>query len=158
MTKNLLKLIQYKPSRFIWIATTVLVFFLWYHYSDIDYVAGNYQSYAFAYFDTFLSWMMILCFPIVLSGIVYKSFHFGKNNLKKGSSFLGVVSGIISTFITGCVCCGVSLLSVLGLTSAIAFLEIFPYDGLEVKGVAIILLIYTTIDTLKNLEVCKIKK
>lgn len=158
MLQNFFKVIRYIPSWIIWIITTVLAFFLWYHYSDIEYVAWNYQSYTFAYLDTFLSWMMILCFPVVLSWIVYKSLHFWKKNLKKRSSFLWIISWIASTFITGCVCCWVSLLSVLGLTSIIAFLEILPYDGLEMKGLAIALLLWTTIDTLKNLEVCKIKK
>lgn len=158
MLQNLKKILIYRVSFFTWWITTFLAFYLWYSYSDIKYVAWNYQSYTFAYLDTFFSWVMILCFPIILSGIVYKSLHFWKKNIKKRSSFLGILSGILSTFITGCVCCGVSLLSLLGFTSVIAFLEILPYNGLEVKAVAVVLLIYSTLDTLKNLEVCKIKK
>ena len=158
MWKNLVKIITFLPSWITWWVSIVVAFYLWYSYSDIEYVAGNYQSYTFAYIDTLLSYIMILCFPIVLAAIVYKSLHFWKRNVKKGTSFFAVFSWIISTFITGCVCCWVSLLSVLGLTSIISFLEILPYDGLEVKSFAILLLVYSTYDALKNLEVCKIKK
>ena len=158
MLHQLKKILTFRPSLMTWGFTSILAGFLWYSYSDVDYVAWNYQSYAYAYIDTAFSWIMILCFPIIVAGITYKSLHFWKKNIKKRSSFLGILSGIMSTFITGCVCCGVSLLSVLGLTSVIAFLEVLPYDGLEVKGVAILLLLYSTWDTLKNLEVCRIKK
>lgn len=158
MFQNLKKILTFRFSFFTWWISTLFAFSLWYTYSDIEYVAGNYQSYFYAYFDMALSWIMIVCFPIILSGIVYKSLHFWKKNLKKRSSFLGIISGIMSTFITGCVCCGVSLLSLLWLTSVIAFLEVLPYDGLEVKFFAILLLLYSTVDILRNLEVCKIKK
>jgi hypothetical protein len=158
MFRNLKKIFTFHASFLTWCITTLLAFFLWYSYSDIDYVAGNYQSYTYAYFDTLLSWIMILCFPLIISGIVYKSLHFWKKNVKKHTSFMGILSGIISTFITGCVCCGVSLLSLLWLTSVIAFLEVLPYDGLEVKFWAILILLYSTFDMLNNLEVCKIKK
>jgi hypothetical protein len=69
-----------------------------------------------------------------------------------------MIGGIMSALITGCACCGVSLLSFLGLTSIISFLSIFPYDGLELKVLAILLLIYSFIDLYRNLEVCKVKK
>lgn len=158
MLQKLKKIFTYRISFIAWLLTSILAFLLWYIYSDIEYVAGNYQSYVFAYIDLGLSLLMILCFPLIVAGIVYKSLHFWKKHLKKSSSFLGIMSGILSTFITGCVCCGVSLLSVLWLTSVIAFLEVFPYDGLEVKAIAILLLLYSTYDILVNLETCKIKK
>jgi uncharacterized membrane protein len=65
------------------------------------------------------------------------------------------MSGIISVFITGASCCGITLISVLGLSSVIGFLEIFPYHGLEIKALSIALLIYAVLDSLRNLESCK---
>lgn len=77
---------------------------------------------------------------------------------EKKSGFLGIISGIVSIFITGAVCCGVSLVSVLGLTSVITVLDIFPYHGIEIKMIAIAFLIYSFFDLYRHLEVCKIKK
>lgn len=44
------------------------------------------------------------------------------------------------------------------MTSLITFLELFPYHGIELKVLGIILLLYSFRDLYTNLEVCKIRK
>jgi hypothetical protein len=83
MFTNLKKIFLYTPSFFTWLISFLLSIGIWYYYSDIEFVAANYRSWAFAYYDVFLSWMMILFFPLVLAGIVYKSLLFGKKNVGK---------------------------------------------------------------------------
>ena len=72
-----------------------------------------------------------------------------KENLSSGSgTFLGLL-------VAGCPACSITLASYLGLGSLISFL---PWYGLELKIIAIFLLIYANISLLKNLKVCEIKK
>lgn len=159
MFKNIAKVLKNPNSFIIWFLSTIIVFFLWYAYSAIDYVAANYRSYTFAYFDMILSWIMIIFLPLIIAGIFYRSFHFGMIWVtERPLGFLGILAGIVSAVITGAACCGVSLISVLGLTSVIAFLDIFPYHGTEIKSLGVLFLIYSFSDLYKNLGVCRIKK
>lgn len=154
---SLTHILRQTTSRYTLIISTLWMIYIWYIYSDIQYVAANYQSTLFAYFDTFLSWSMIGIFPIFLSSIVYKSILFGRKNSITHSGLAGLFSGIIWVCITGASCCGITLISVLGLSSIIGFLEIFPYHGLEIKTAWIIILLYATYTSLKNLNSCKRK-
>lgn len=77
MVKNLHKLLRNSYTLTLYIAFLIPSIFIWYHYSALDYVAANYQSYFFAYSDAFLSWCAILLFPLLLTGIVYRSMIFG---------------------------------------------------------------------------------
>ena len=78
MLKNIFKVFKDPNSFIIWFLSTVVAFFLWFLYSDIDYVAANYDSRIFAYFDAGLSWIMILVLPLMIAGIFYRSFRFGE--------------------------------------------------------------------------------
>lgn len=55
---------------------------------------------------------------------------------------------IISLITTGCTSCGLSLLSILGLSASLSF---FPYHGLELHIGAILLLIISAVYMLKQL-------
>lgn len=154
--QNIEKISKHTWARITMIVSFFCISYLWYIYSDVEYVIANYRSYIFAYFDTLLSWCVILLFPLLLGGIVYKSMVFGRRaHHTKKHTLLGPISGIISVFITGASCCGITLISVLGLSSVIGFLEIFPYHGLEIKTLSVLILLYAVGDMLKNLESCK---
>lgn len=77
ITRSLLHILRETISRYTVIISTLGMMYIWYIYSDIHYVTANYQSHIFAYFDTFLSWSVIIIFPILLGSIVYKSILFG---------------------------------------------------------------------------------
>ncbi len=159
MFTNIFKVLKDPNSFIIWFISTVIAFFLWFIYSNIDYVAANYDSRIFAYFDAGLSWVMILLLPLMIAGIFYRSFRFGVDwATERPSWFLGIFAWALSAIISGTACCWVSLISVLGLTSVITFLDIFPFHGTEIKLISIAILFYSFLDLYKNLEVCKIKK
>lgn len=159
MFRNILKVLKNPNSFIIWFFALIAAFVLWFLYSDIDYVAANYDSHIFAYIDMGLSWVMILLLPLMVAGIFYRSFYFGLAwATDRPSEFLGILAWGLSAVISGTACCGVSLISVLGLTSVLSFLDMFPYHGVELKAVGILLLIYSFIDLYRNLEVCKRKK
>ena len=156
MIKNLLKLFKNRYTLTVYMILLIVAIFIWYRYSAIDYVAANYQSYFYAYFDTFLSWCAILLFPLLLTGIVYRSIIFGTREWgARSSGFLGLIGWVFSLFITWASCCGITLISVLGMTSVIGFLEIFPYHGIELKILGILMLFYAVYDLYSHLEVCK---
>ena len=156
LIRNLTKISKHFWARItLWVGVLWLIY-IWYLYSDIDYVAANYESYIFAYYDMFLSWCLILLFPLLIASIIYKSMLFGQRSThQKKSGLLGMLSGIISVMITGASCCGITLISVLWLSSVIGFLEIFPYHGLEIKTLGILILLYAVWDSVRNLESCK---
>lgn len=157
MFESFISIFHKTSSKYVWFFSTVVAFMSWYYYSDIDYVAANYQSYAYAYFDMILSWCVILVLPLLITWIFYKSMFFGTHQSKKTySSIFWVVWGFFWVFITWASCCGITLISALWLTSVITFLEIFPYHGIEIKALWIILLFYSTIDIYKNLYQCRI--
>ena len=159
MFRNVLKVLRNPNSFIVWFFVTLITLSVWYVYSDVEYVAANYQSHFFAYFDIFLSWCMIILFPLMIAGILYRSLYFGMRGVtEKKSGFIGIFSGIVSGFIAGASCCGPSLISLFGLTSVITFLEVLPYHGTEIKTLGIALLIYSFYDLYKNLEVCKVRK
>lgn len=76
-------------------------------------------------------------------------------NLK--SSNVGFVvggAGILSIAAVGCTSCGLSVLSILGFSAALAFL---PFDGLTIHFISLLLLLFSTFYMLKKLKaVCKI--
>lgn len=131
--------------------------FLWYHYSDIDYVSANFWSSVLAYFDLLLAWMVVVGFPLLLAIIVYKSFLFGRGSQKK-SGFAWFFGGILGILITGASCCGVGLISVLGMSAVLPFLERFPYHGIEVRFFAVAVLFYAVFDALRDIDSCRIQK
>ncbi len=156
MLKNFQKLLKNPVASSILILMIILSIIIWYKYSAIDYVAANYQSRFYAYFDTFLSWCAIILLPLMLSGIVYRSMLFGiRDWSERPSGFLWLMWWVFSVFITGASCCGITLISVLGLTSVIGFLEIFPYHGIELKILGVLMLLYSVYDLYSHLEVCK---
>ena len=82
MFSNILKVLKNPNSFIIWFLATVIAILIWYIYSDVEYVAANYRSHFFAYFDTFLSWCMIICLPLIVAGIVYRSLYFGVRSIE----------------------------------------------------------------------------
>lgn len=116
-------------------------------------MVGNYGK-LHAYLDVSLSIIMILGFPLFLMGFYHKSMLFGKGSLDKKSG-TGIVGGIIGTLISGASCCGATLATYVGL---LPLMTLLPYDGLEIKILGTLGLLYALYDILKNLEVCQVKK
>jgi hypothetical protein len=68
---------------------------------------------------------------------------------------VGTIGGIIGTILSGCSCCGLTLASYFGL---LPLMNLLPYDGLEIKILGTLGLLWAIWDTYKNLEVCQVKK
>lgn len=114
---------------------------------------GNYGK-LHTYTDVALSMNMILGFPLFLMGFWHKSSLFGKNSIDAKTS-TGIMGGIIGTIISGASCCGATLAAYFGLLPLMNFL---PHDGLEIKILGTLGLLYALYDILQNLEVCQVKR
>jgi hypothetical protein len=115
---------------------------------------GNYGKFH-TYTDIVLSMIMIFGFPLFIMGMYHKGSLFGRQENLQGKSIVGTISGTIGTILSGCSCCGLTLASYFGLLPLMNFL---PYDGLEIKILGTLGLLWALSDILRNLETCRVKK
>jgi hypothetical protein len=125
--------------------------YLFGYFTNSDLIAGNYGN-NYLLLQILIQTLITLLFGIFVPISFYKIKYFGSFSIKEnlssgGGTFLGIL-------VAGCPACSITLASYLGLTSIILFL---PWNGLELKIIAVPLLIYANISLLKNLKVCKIK-
>lgn len=98
----------------------------------------------------------LLLFASLLVGFNFVLLFLTIKNLKQSSNVSFLVGGasILSIAAVGCTSCGLSILSVLGFSAALAIL---PFDGLTLHLISTALLIFSTFYMLKKLKsVCKI--
>ena len=127
---------------------------LWWYTTDISTMFGNYGA-VHTYIDISLSSIMILGFPLFILAVIYRGQKFGNRENLDGKTGIGMVGGIVGTILSGCSCCGLTLASYFGLLPLMSFL---PYDGLEIKVLGTMGLLYSLYEILTHLETCKIKK
>ena len=154
MFQNLKKLFFSKSQTFAYIFLVALSGILWWAYTDIAIMFGNY-GFIHTYTDIFLSVIMILGFPLFILVLFYRGLKFGKHENLNKKTGLGLVGGTIGTIISGCSCCGLTLAAYFGFLPLMNFL---PYDGLELKIVATLGLLYALYALISELDTCKIKK
>ncbi|MBC7503686.1 hypothetical protein H7169_01845 [Candidatus Gracilibacteria bacterium] len=142
------------PRRLIsYLILVIFATLLWWYSTDIRIMFGNYGN-LHTYTDIILSVVMILTFPLFLIALFYKSYKYGKRADIGGKTGTGIIGGIIGTILSGCSCCGLTLAASFGL---LPLMSLLPYDGLEVKVLGAVGLLYALWDILKNLESCKIQ-
>lgn len=98
----------------------------------------------------------LLLFTSLLVGFNFVLLFLTIKNLKQSSNVSFIVGGasVLSIAAAGCTSCGLSMLSILGFSAALAIL---PFDGLTVHLLSIALLVFSTFYMLKKLRaVCKI--
>jgi hypothetical protein len=97
--------------------------------------------------------MIAILTGINTSLIIYRKRMTGSFGFKKGGS-TSACSAFTGAIASGCPVCTMPLLGIFGLGGALA---LFPFQGLELKAVAIIALIVSLYYTAKNVKVsCKI--
>ena len=131
---------------------TLLVGYVFAYFTNLDIIEGNFgHEYMWAQIvmQTLISLLFGLFVPISLHKIiVFNSFSIKENISSGGGTFLGLL-------VAGCPACSITLASYLGLGTIVSFL---PWFGLELKIIAVPLLVYANYSLLKTLKVCKIKK
>lgn len=124
---------------------------LFYNFTEHALIAGN-MGKNYLLVQVIVQYIIAFLFALFVPITIYKIRFFNSFSVKENtSSGVGAFLGIL---VMGCPACSITLASYLGLS---AFLSFLPWYGLEIKLLAIPLLIYANISSLKSLTTCKIK-
>lgn len=153
MIKNLKKIFSNQKRILAYTVLVLISWLVWWNFTDVAIMIWNYGKFH-TYTDVALSIIMITLFPLFIMGFWHKSMNFGKKSLNVGS-WTGILGGIVGTLISGASCCWATLAAYVGL---LPLMNLLPYDGLEVKILGTLGLLYALYDILNNIEVCQVKK
>jgi len=127
-----------------------LIGWLMFFFTHYQTIKGNFGA-AYANIDVLSQAIISILFGINAALLVFKINNISKSIHKDtGLTALGSFLGVI---VAGCPACGLTLASYLGLAS---FIAVFPFAGLELKILGIVLLAYSLDSLSKNLLTCKI--
>ena len=156
--RTLIEILSHKRF-FIIAGITALILFGILYYFMVSTVANNSLKIAimmsgvnFIYLTVLLITIMSILFGIYLSLVVFK---FSFINTRKGGLF-GFFGGIIGAFGVGCPTCGAFLFGLIGAPLALMY---FPFKGLEIQILGILLLIISIFFITKSMNGnCRINK
>ncbi|MDD2871084.1 MAG: hypothetical protein PHS49_03765 [Candidatus Gracilibacteria bacterium] len=148
---NLKKVFLNKISFLASVLSFLAMIYLFNYFASRELVIGN-LGYNFYLTELSFDILIAILFGLFVGSTVYKMNYFSKTDKK--NTILGGIGGFFGVLITGCPACSITLASYLGLASIIS---VFPFYGMELKVLSLALLLYVVYDTLKSLEVCKVK-
>jgi hypothetical protein len=147
--KNILKVLK-SPIWIIWfIIWAIIIAFPSYYFLDKALIIWNLWE-AFYNAEITLAAIISVLFWLFLGSTLYKLKYFSAK--RSTLWFLGWFIGIL---ISWCPACSINHASYIWLAWIIS---VFPYYGLELKVLSVILLLFANYFTLKKLEVCSIKR
>lgn len=120
-----------------------------YYFFERDLLIWNFW-YNYYLLEIILTWLIAILFWLFLASILYKMEYFSVK--RSGIWFFWWLIWIL---VSGCPACTITLASYFGLAWVISVL---PFWWIELKIFSVILLCYVVYVTIKDLEVCKIKK
>lgn len=126
---------------------------LWYvieYFTDRALIAGNFWS-IYATINLIFDIINILLIWLFISSFIYKRRLFGVSSKNNQSGWFGSITSVL---VSGCPACSITLASYLWLAS---FFALLPYNGLELKILGTIILIWSVYSNIKNLTSCKRK-
>ncbi|HLD59750.1 MAG TPA: hypothetical protein VI912_02055 [Candidatus Bilamarchaeaceae archaeon] len=148
---NLRKVYSRPTSYLITVVASLLIGGVLFYFTDYELIVGNFNQ-IYANSQVIAQVILSILFGINVSILYYKLKTVSALKPKDyGSTATGSILGII---VSGCPSCGVTLASYLGLAS---FFSSFPFFGLEIKILGILILIYSINNLLKNLDLCEVK-
>ncbi len=134
-------------SIFIFLITFMLLYYLTFYFTTPE-ALRNMEGTFYFYFTFVSNFIISILFGLNTSIILYKIRL--KNKIIKDSSLSG--SGILAgAFASGCPVCGSFLLPLIGISGGLAA---FPLRGLELKALAVSLMLISTYFVLKNSNKC----
>ncbi len=148
---NFLEIFKNKNYIFLSIITFILIGLIFEYFTDSELIKGN-MGVNYFYILIMSQVLISFLFAIFICAFYYKykKFNIVQTN-ENSASFSALFLGIL---VAGCPACSISIASYIGLAGLIS---LFPYYGLELKIIAIPMLIYANYSTIKNLNTCQIK-
>lgn len=149
---NLGHVLHSKVAVISWLIAIAVVSVIWWYFIDLDLTIGN-MWHTVAYSELVLYGLFALLFGLFIATSVYKYRYF--RDINASSVTTGGIGWIAGLLVAWCPACSITLASWLWVAS---FLWFLPYNGMELKVIAIIVLWYTLYVLLRDLEVCSRKK
>jgi len=149
MLKNILKILKSKIWIFGIILGITIIIIPSYYFFEKDLIIWNFW-YSYYLLEVSLTVIIALLFWLFLGSTLYKMKYFSVK--KSGIWFFWWLIWIL---VSGCPACSITLASYFWLAWIIS---VFPFWWIELKILSIIMLLYVVFITIRNLEVCKIKK
>lgn len=129
----------------------IMIGYMFFHFTDFNLIAGNFGIF-YLWTQIVFQILITILFAIFLPISIYKYVKFSSFSAKENvSSFFGTFLGIL---VAGCPACSITIASYIGLAGMISFL---PWYGLELKIIAVPMLLYANYSILKDLNTCKLK-
>lgn len=129
----------------------LLIAYMFFIFTDFDLIEGNFGT-IYLWTQIVFQVLISLLFAIFLPVSVYKYVKFSSFSAKENaSSFFGTFIGVL---VAGCPACSITLASYIGLAGIVSLL---PWYGLELKIIAVPMLMYANYSILKDLNTCKLK-
>jgi len=136
----------------IFFVASALIGSVFWYFSNFALTQGNLGT-EYAISELTLQILITLLFALFVAATVYKIIHF--SHFSRKHSGAGVIAGFFGTLVVGCPACSISFVTYLGLTGVVGLI---PGGGMTLKVVSVLMLIFTDIYLLRNLEVCSIKR
>ncbi len=146
---NLRLVLSHTPSLVSGIVFAGVLWFVMEHFSDRALIIGNFWQ-TYATINLSFDIINILCIGLFFASFVYKRQLFWEKKDSKSWRLWSILSIIVS----GCPACSITLATYLWLAS---FFAILPYNGLEIKIIATLILLWSVYTNIKNLTTCKRK-
>lgn len=151
MIKNISLIFRSYIYTSIFVISFLALFFLWYIFFDYELSIGNLWV-ARTYIGIFANIIFSLLFALFISGQVYKIREFKKVGNNSGQ---WLVWWILGSIFVWCPSCTISIASYVGLSG---LLSLLPWGWMEVKLLAILLLLWSNYKIYKTLLTCNIGK
>jgi|GEM_PF-2263300 len=152
MFRNLRKIFSRPQCMLIFFVASALIGSVFWYFSNFALTQGNLGT-EYAISELTLQILITLLFALFVAATVYKIIHF--SHFSRKHSGAGVIAGFFGTLVVGCPACSISFVTYLGLTGVVGLI---PGGGMTLKVVSVLMLIFTDIYLLRNLEVCSIKR
>lgn len=146
--RNLYRVLTTKSWIISFIVTFALVWWIWRSFINYDLTAWNLWV-RFASIEVSLFWLFVLLFSLFVAATVYKIQYFKQFEPKKNTVWW--IGWVLWVIVAWCPACSITIASYIWLASLI---NLLPYNWLELKILAIGLIVYALNDTLKKLDVC----
>ncbi len=152
--KNLLKVLKSKIWLFGLILGIVIIAIPSYYFTNFETIKicfeFNCMKYHSYIWEIVLTILIMILFWLFLASTLYKIKYF---SIKK--SWIWFFAWLLWLLVAGCPACTITLASYFGLSSIISVL---PFGWIELKIISVFMLLYVVYITIRDLEVCKIKK
>jgi len=128
----------------------IVVWIVMEYFSDRALIAGNFGT-TYATINLIFDIINIILIWLFVASFSYKRRLFGTSSKNNQSGWFWSITSVL---VSGCPACSITLASYLWLASLFALL---PYNGLELKILGTLVLIWSVYSNIKDLNSCKRK-